>query len=273
VFGRAESACLYGEFDTTDIGLYAEPEWERWAEPRRREWLDAHASDRCVPALATVILTSHRQPELVHQAVASVVGQSVDCWQLLIVDSGELAAAGAFERYAEDARISVMETGETEDLRQRVGIQAWAVNEAIRRRRVLGDLVCVLSDDDYLAPDWLRQVGIAAALAPDQGAWAGWADRRELGADGAERQLGRLIPAAVAGEFYSLRGRVDGMQVAVRRCQWVDWPEDRELAPEADGHWMDRLARTCPIHPIGAHVGVHRHTPLSTFTRPARGSA
>jgi len=267
VLGLGESDCLYGEFDTTDIGLYADSEWDRWAEPRRREWLAAHVEDEEEPELVTVILTSARQPELVHQAIESVRAQTSDRWELLIVDAGELAAAGAFDAYKQDARCLLVLTGETDELRSRVGIQAWAINEAFRRNHVGGSLVACLSDDDYFSPDWLATAIAAARANPDQGAWCGVAHRRSRSKDGRERSLGQLAPGGVGSPAWPLRGRVDGMQVVCRRSSWVEWPEAYELRAEADGHWMDRLAAQTPIHPLDALVGVHRHTPASTFTR------
>jgi Glycosyl transferase family 2 len=273
MFGMAESACLYGDFATKDIGLYHHAEWERWAEAARQKWLSEHQADRNVPQLATVILTAARQPELVHHAVHSVLGQTTDAWQLLIVDSGELAAAGAYQRYQADARISVMTTGETAALRESVGIQAWAINQAWRRGRVRGDVVCCLSDDDWYDAGWLKAVLAAAEANPDQAAWHGWAQRKTREGDGREWHHPPLKAEGVGRPGFTLRGKIDGMQVAVRRSAWVDWPEDRAIRHEADGHWMDKLACLTPIHPLAALVGVHRHTPASTFTRPMNGSA
>jgi hypothetical protein len=267
VFGRGESDCLFGEFSTQDCGLYAEAEWERWAEPQRRAWLAEHAEDRVEPVLATVILTSARQPDLVHEAVASVFGQTTDSWQLLIVDAGELAASGAFDRYKTDARVSVFTTGEDEELRGRVAIQGWAINEAWRRGRALGDLVFHLSDDDAFHSGWLASVIERSRTHPHESAWYGRALRERIG-PGGERYvlppLGLVGPGTPANP---LRCRVDGMQAACRRSARVDWTERRELAEHADGWWIDALAANHTVHPLDALAGVHRHTPASTFTR------
>lgn len=266
LFGHAEASCLYGEFDTQDCGLYAEAEWERWATPLRRAWLESHRGYRRDPLLATVVLTAHRQPDLVHHAVASVLNQTSKSWQLLIVDSGELAAAGRYGRYQLSANVSVDVTGETESWPSHIGRQAWAINQAWSRGRVLGDVVCYLSDDDVLDPRWIETVLGAAEAHPDQSAWYGRADLAELLADGSTRRLGRLEAGHVGRPGQPLRGRIDGMQVAHRRSCWVPWPEDPAIRHEADGHWIDTLACSAPIHPLDASAGTHRHTPLSTFT-------
>jgi hypothetical protein len=265
--GLGESSCLYGEFATTDIGLYAESEWERWAEPRRRDWLAAHVGDRQEPLLATVILTACRQAELVHQAIASVQAQTSDAWQLLVVDAGELAAAGAYDRYGGDARIHLMLTGETREMRSARCMQGWAINQAVARRRVRGDLVLHLSDDDVLAPGWIAACLAHARAHPDQQAWYGPAERQQVHASGTAQVLEGLATCGVGSSANRLRGRADGMQVCVRRGAWRAWPEEAEAREQADGWWMDSVAEEHLIHPVQDLVGVHRHTPLSTFTR------
>jgi hypothetical protein len=267
LFNLLESSCLYGEFHSRDIGLYKDHDWNLWAEAARQKWLSEHTADRRLPALHTVILTAARQAELVHEAIRSVLDQTVPDWQLLIMDAGELSAAGVYERYAGDARISVLPTGETAELRANVGIQAWAINEAFRRGRVRGSLVSCLCDDDLLDPGWLQTVTAAAELHPDQAAWYGAAERRVRLQNGMEQIIGWLNVVGVGRADFPLRGKVDGMQVALRRAAWVDWPQQRELSAEADGHWMDQVAARHPIHPLDAIAGVHRHTPLSTFTK------
>jgi glycosyl transferase family 2 len=266
-FGQREAACLYGAFSTQDIGLYMEEEWRRTAEGQRQAWLLAHAGDHQVPLLLTVILTAHRQAELVHEAIASCRAQTTDCWQVLVVDSGQLAAAGAYDRYADDARISVMLTGETEEHPAGVGRQAWAINEAWARGRVRGDLVVHLCDDDRLAPTWAAACLKAARDNPAWQAWYGPAERVALRPDGALQHFSPLTTVGVGTAANSLRCRVDGMQVCHRRSVRVPWPEDPAIRHHADGHWMDALAAVTPIHPVQELVGQHRHTPLSTFTR------
>jgi glycosyltransferase involved in cell wall biosynthesis len=223
----------------------------------------------------TCILTSHRKPRFVHDAIASVLSQSTPDWQLVVIDSGSLINADEFDRYKSDPRILVAASGETPDMRDRIGLQARAINEASRRGLVRGDLVCYLSDDDVYYAEAFAAFLAAARSSPWQAAWYGIADRTEVRSDGAEVKLGEL-PAAVIGGVgsASLDGRADGMQVCHRRelLPRVPWPEQADVAWHSDGVFLERLGKNTAIHPIAAKLGRHRHTGDSTFTRAADSS-
>lgn len=269
VFSLAESGCLYGDSGSSLFQLYGDDWWASWAQGEKDRWEAAHTADRVKPQLCTVILTAHSQIQRVHDAIHSVLAQSCDNWQLLIMDSGRIAATGAYQRYAGDARIHVELTGETAAQRETRCMQGWAINQAWKRGLVRGDLVMHLSDDDVYAPDHVEVLVRAARENPEQQAWYRGADRVEVLADGQERVLGELPTCGVGQTGHLLAGRVDGMQVAHRRAVRQPWPERRADAPLADGVWMDALASTVAIYPLTGVCGRHRHTPESTFTRPA----
>ena len=146
----------------------------------------------------TCVLTSHGKPRFVHQAVESVRTQTAGDWRLVVIDSGALADKGAFDRYRDDPRIVVAVTGETPDMRGRVCLQAWAINECFRRGLVVGDLVCYLSDDDVYAPGIFDAWLSAARSHPEQAAWYGPADRCEV-RDGTEVKVGDLPTVGLGG--------------------------------------------------------------------------
>lgn len=265
-FAYEESCCLYGECASGAIGLYSAAYWRTWPEEACAEWKQTHAGDRRRPMLATVILTAHRQPVRVHEAIASVLGQTSDEWQLLIVDSGKIAATGAYARYASDSRVSVMTTGEQPEDAQHRCAQSFAINEAWRRGRVRGDLVIHLSDDDLLHPYALEQFIARARAQPCEAAWYGPADRQRVNRAGQVLDLGRLYTVGIGGPSNTLRGRIDGMQVIHRRSVRREWPEEKAAGPQADGIWIDRIGEGTPLVPLHTVVGIHRHTPDSTFT-------
>jgi Glycosyl transferase family 2 len=266
-FAAAECACLFGQFGQGGLGLYLEQTWKDWAQAARETWEADHVADRRSPAIATVILTAHAQPERVHEAIESVRSQTIDSWQLLIVDSGRIAATGAYDRYALDGRVEVILTGETAELRGRVAIQAWAINEAWRRGRVRGDLVMHLCDDDVLYPDALAVFLEAMASNPGQAAWYRSAERLKIESDGNTTFIDILPAVGVARLKKDLDCKVDGMQVAHRRNLRTDWPENPNTAWHADGLWMGALAEKSPVHPLLGVLGAHRLTPTSTFTK------
>lgn len=266
---RTEVHSLYGEHCAAGLGLYLPSVWDGGMRRQHEEWCDAHAAEWRQPMLATVILTAARQKELVHEAIASVLAQTTDEWQLLVVDAGELHAEGTYLRYLRDGRVSVMTTGETEFERSKLCIQGWAINQAFRRGRVRGDVVVCLCDDDQLDAGWLAAVLAAARSEPKQAAWYGPAQRWARSEGGQEECVGFLPTVGTAGRGNQLRGKVDGMQLAVRKAAWRPWPEERSASREADGFWMDAIADRTAVHPLDALAGRHRHTPLSTFTTNA----
>lgn len=266
-FRSEECACLYGSFGAGGLGLYLDQTWAEWASAERATWEKEHETDKQSTVLCTVILTAHAQPERVHEAIASVVASTVDSWQLLIVDSGRIAASGAYDRYAGDARISVMLSNETEILRSKVGIQAWCINQAWKRGRVRGDLVCHLCDDDVLASDALAVWIDAARQRPDQSAWYRAVDRVQLNDQGIEVLIDQLKTRGIGNATNKLDCKIDGMQVCHRRGARTDWPEEKSEGWHADGLWIDAVGRGNSIHPLPGSCGKHRLTPQSTFTQ------
>lgn len=266
-FTFGEAACLYGEFAYQGVGLYLEQTWTTWAQAAADDWYKSHAADWRLPMLVTVILTAHAQPVRVHDALRSIKAQSSDSWQCLLLSSGRIPRRELLPYSQADARFTLVELGEHVDADGRGRGQGWAINEAWRLGLVRGDLVVHLSDDDVLSPDavatWIR----VAQLHRQQSAWYGLADRVRVHADGQVERLELLGLRGTLDHDHSGRRHVDGMQVCHRRSVRCDWPEDLQLAAEADGVWMEELAARTPIHPVEHVVGTHRHTPLSTFTR------
>lgn len=217
--------------------------------------------------LTTIILTAHRQPNLVHEAIRSVLAQTCPLWELVIMDSGPLAAAGAYLRYGLQLRIKVHVTGERpEDSLLRCG-QSFAINEAFRRGLVVGDLVQILSDDDLLSPHAVGLFQSHAAAHPSERAWYGTAHVQRITDAGHVEKLDPLQHRPGPGPHTNLRTHVDGLQACVRRGAWIDWPEAHELGGMADGYWLDALAEAVGVFPAPFLVGVHRRTPLSRWTQ------
>lgn len=269
IYRKGEVHSLYGDRPPGGLDLYLDSVWSGGVREQHRRWLTVHQGDREQPTLVTVLLTAARQEILVHEAIASVRGQSVPDWQLLVIDAGPLSASGAYARYSGDARVSVLRTGETQADRDTKCIQGWVINRAMLSGRVRGDILLCLCDDDVLDPTWLERVLEVAKRRPDQNAWVGQAERWTMPARGKPRKLDTLAARGVYGEGRPLRCVVDGMQLAVRRAAWRPWPEEKDRAPHADGWWMDAVAAAHPVHAIPGTAGRHRHTPKSAFTKAA----
>jgi len=266
-FTLAESACLYGEFAYGGVGLYLESTWSEWVQADCEKWRAAHHADVFRPPLVSCILTSHKQPALVHEAVNSVIGQAYPSWELIICDSGPLAAAGAFARYVGDARIRWVTSGQLGGEPAGVNPHSWKINALVAGGWIRGELVMHLSDDDVYYPGAFGVFAINAVDHPDQKAWYGRADRGRLHPGGYYEQIGPLALRGRGEPGNPLRGHVDGLQGCVRRGSWMPWPEDPALSRENDGVWLDQLGAAVGVDPVEVCVGAHRHTPWSTWTQ------
>jgi Glycosyl transferase family 2 len=264
IFTKEEAGNLAIELPPDGKCLYLQEYWDSTAGPELQKFREENESYRQEPLLLTCIITSHRKPQRVHEAIQSVLRQSCPDWQLIVIDSGDLVEE--LQRYEADPRVRVIPTNETPELRASVGIQSWAINECYRRGYVYGDLCCYLCDDDRYHPEAFGCFFSAARANPDQSAWCGKADILEMRPDGTSRKTGQLGTHPIGT---LLDCKCDGMQVCHRRDVDASWNEDKAEAWHADGMFLRDLADETDIHPLTCTVGEHRHTPESTFTRTA----
>lgn len=255
-FEAEDGAVLIDEFPQTGLALYADDFWRERATPAVTAWHEAHIADRWNPLLLTCVLISHRKPGLVDETIRSIQEQTSPDWRLVVVDSGELFEG--LKRYESDSRVSVVMSPDG------ARCQGWQTNEVARRGLIVGDLVHYMTDDDLLDPGIFAAWQAAARSNPEKSAWFGPAERAEI-RGGQHVHLGTLD--AAAGE--RLNGRIDGIQACHRRGIVAPWPEgeDRETRAHADGLYLDALQAATTVHRIGETVGVHRHTPVSEFTK------
>src|SRR5690242_14451985 len=102
--------------------------------------------------LVSIICVCHNKPDLIPEAIQSILNQSYPHWEAWVVDSGVLYDAGYYERFAwrQDARIKLIRSEETEEIRRTKAMAPWCFNQCFRKGLVSGDLVMYLSDDDLL---------------------------------------------------------------------------------------------------------------------------
>ena len=120
---------------------------------------------RPTPPAVSVVLPTYRRAEFLGRAIDSVVRQTREDWELLVVDDNgvgspdQRATEALMTRYASDARISYLPHG------RNLGACA-ARNTGIRRAR--GPLVAFLDDDDEWYPHKLaRQLEHFASASPE----------------------------------------------------------------------------------------------------------
>src|SRR5690349_2212830 len=99
----------------------------------------------------SIILVSHNKPQFVKEAVQSVLDQTFQNWEAVLVDSGVLLNQGFF-KYIKDKRFTVMPSGETPELAQTKTMATWCFNNVLNSGKLSGELIMYLCDDDILYP-------------------------------------------------------------------------------------------------------------------------
>jgi hypothetical protein len=135
--------------------------------------------------LISVVLPTRNRADRLPRAVASVLAQSYDNWELLIVDDGSTDGTAEVIAGLDDRRISSL-PGDAS------GVCA-ARNRALAK--AAGEIVCYIDDDNTMHPHWLRAVAWAFEQHPASDVLYGAFvvdDIRRVGHDGAG-ELPRLF--------------------------------------------------------------------------------
>lgn len=231
------------------------------------------------PAM-TILLCSHMKGAYLPEAIDSVLAQTRQDLQLLVVDSGrwqgshDPAAALMAQVHREYHQHPLVEwtfTGEGPNLRATKCPVGWATNQAIRRGLVRGRYMATFYDDDRYLPRFVEQMAGYLDRFPQVGAV--WCSQlvATLDADGTETVVAAR-PATEEKFGASFDCRVDGAQVAWRTAlldqigdPWL--PEEPATCHHSDGIFLDKLGAVCGVvPPIPEPLVVHRFTPLSSYT-------
>jgi len=166
--------------------------------------------------LVTVVLPTFDRPDFLIRAIASVLAQRHESWELLVIDNGANPATARVVSDAQDQRVRLL-------TRDQPG-QSGARNLGLREAR--GELIAYLDDDNVMDPGWLRAVAVTAARRPDA-AWFYGArvdDRPPLAA--------RTVLDPVDAEVLRSHNVVDTGVLAHRRAAPVTWSEDPRSFPD-----------------------------------------
>lgn len=106
----------------------------------------------------SVVMATFGRGELVAPSIESVMGQSLDDWELLVVGDGCADETEETVRNMGDARVRWV------NLARNSGGQSAPNNEGVRRAR--SDWVCYLGHDDIWSPDHLEGVADRARATP-----------------------------------------------------------------------------------------------------------
>ena len=111
-----------------------------------KSWLELRPPPSGPPI--SVILAARDRPKLLPRAIASVLAQRYERWELVVVDDGDTDAVATTLAHHDDDRIVVADG-------PRHGL---AVSRNAGLRRATGEIVCYLDDDNVMHPDWLHVV-------------------------------------------------------------------------------------------------------------------
>jgi glycosyltransferase involved in cell wall biosynthesis len=223
------------------------------------------------------ICVCHNKPDVTHEAIGSIVGQTFPDWEAIVVDSGVLYDAGYYDRFGwrADGRIRLLRSHETEQTRRTRAMAPWCFNECFRRGLVRGDLVTYLCDDDVLYPDAFATFVAYCRHNPDAQAMYASQDVGVIYPNGWHAIVGERRATRPGGRCCNGR-RMDGEVDYLQFCHRADvlkrfpddeyWPEAKETEEHADGLFMERVGKYVPIHPIDVKVSQNRRTARSTYT-------
>lgn len=171
----------------------------------------------------SVIIPTYDRPTFLAEAIDSVLGQTVQDFEVLVVDDGSPRPA----QVSRDERVRLIR-------REHRGGEAAARNTGLAHAR--GRFVCFLDDDDLYAPARLEAAAMHVDRAPLVVTWARYI--------GGEESRGRWLEGDVSERI------LDGMTpplgtVTIRRD--VVLPFDEGFAALPDVEWWLRQSQVCRV--------------------------
>lgn len=201
-----------------------------------------------VPAVS-VILTSYNQRQWLRQSVDSVLAQTFEDWELILIDNGSTdGSVSIAEEYRRDPRVVVVRHDRNEP-------HTVISNDAVRRSR--GRYVSFLYSDDYYLPAKLaRQVPVLDSLGDRYGVVysAGY----RLMPDGSLRDVpfanldGDVLEPLVRQEQFFMP-----ISPLVRREALLRYPFNETIFMEGEGIFT-KLALGYHFHPLPEPLAVMR---------------
>lgn len=202
--------------------------------------------------LATVILNSYNQEPYLAEAIESVLGQTVDDLELLVVDNGSTdGSSKVIDRYAGDRRVRTFLHSDNAPITRRF-------NQGVAEAK--GEFVSFLYSDDLMLPEKLeRQLEAFAGLPADYGvvyspALGLNAVSGKSWAYGNVGASGWVFEALLRDHF---AGQIDMVSPLTRRSCLERHPFFEDIFAEGEGIFF-RIALTHRFHYLGTPLVVLR---------------
>jgi spore maturation protein CgeD len=231
----------------------------------------------------SLIIISHNKPVLVKQAIQSLLDQTHQNWETILVDSGLLLRQGFFD-YLKDPRITVEESGETPDLPKTKNMASWVCNRVLNSGRLKGELIMSLCDDDLLYPDafktfwnfYVQHQREPQAMYSSQD--VGFVDARgkviRVGTKFADQPAGRFCNGRKIDfqidylQFCHTAKLLDRYREVYQTTEYFS--ENRAHATHADGIFMENVGALTTVHNINQVLSMNRRA-RDSINYPASG--
>lgn len=219
----------------------------------------------------SIIIVSHNKPDCVKEAVQSVLDQTHQDWEAVLIDSGVLLKQGFFN-YLTDKRIRVEASGETPGMGKSINMASRCFNQALNSGRLQGELVMYLCDDDLLYKNAFETFW-KFYTEHNREPQAMYASQHVglVGADGKVQIIGKRIANRPAGKFCKGRKldcQVDYLQFCHSWAildrlrgtyQTTEYhPEAKDDSYHADGVFMEKVGALTKVYNIDEFVSMNR---------------
>lgn len=215
--------------------------------------------------MITCLVVSHNKPQYVKESIESLINQTYQDWDAVVMDSGILYDGGYFG-WVTDRRIKVVRSTETPQLRVKKAMAPWCFNECYRRGFVKGDYITYLCDDDIWYDNAFE---VFAEFTRGRDAVYASQDVAVIDPSGNKYVVGERRATEIRYPGM-LDCKVDYLQFChsrriIEKLAPEYWPETRSTERHADGVFMERVAGLTPVYPIDIKVSQNRRTPVSTY--------
>jgi glycosyltransferase involved in cell wall biosynthesis len=222
----------------------------------------------------TCIVLSHNKPVQLSEALDSLLAQTFQDWDALVVDSGVLHDRGVFDQLPamRDPRLRLIRSSETEELRRTKTIASWCFNECFRKKLVQGEYVTYLCDDDLIYANAFQAFYDHVQANPSVQAMYASVDMTAVTSSGQKFRLREIVANEIKGSCCG-GGPLDCWVDYLQLCHKADllkrfpddeyWPEDRAVMAHADGVFLEKIGSHVPIYPVKAKIGQNRKVPSS----------
>lgn len=231
----------------------------------------------------TILMTVHMKSETLEEAILSVLGQTRQDFQFVIVDSGAWHGSNTpraekmrdiYNRYSGNEKIEWVFTGENYEMSKTVCMIGKVTNEAFKAQLVRGEFVSTFYDDDVYRPDFIEKMAgfLEAEAHKEYDAVRCSQARTAIHPDGHSESTGMLVADNDIQKDENMDCRVDGMQVMMRlstinKMLYPYLPEDIENCSHSDGVFFNSFGAVMnKMGFINEVLCEHRHTPDSTYS-------